>query len=104
MAASRAGAEFYAARYDDELRHRKPDDQAGVTVSVIALVETSENNRGRFVAPTIEAALDELGRRYPVGRTVADRLKRGEKVVTDSYTLALVELDAGNTKKQQSLF
>ncbi len=73
-------------------------------MSVIALVETSENNRGRFIAPTVEAALDELGRHYPVGRTVADRLKRGEKVVTDSYTLALVELDAGNTKKQQSLF
>jgi len=73
-------------------------------VSIIALVETPDNNRGRFIAPSVDSALEELGRHYPVGKSVAERLRRGEKVVTDSYTLALLELDSGSTKKQQSLF
>jgi hypothetical protein len=73
-------------------------------VPIIALVETPDNNRGRFIAPSVDAALEELGRQYPVGKSVADRLRRGEKVITDSYTLALAELDSGIRKKQQSLF
>ena len=71
---------------------------------IIALVETPDNNRGRFIASSVEAAIDELGRHFPVGKSVADRLRRGEKVVTDSYTLALAELTTGTRKKQQSLF
>lgn len=71
---------------------------------IIAFVETPENNRGRFIAASVDAALEELARQFPVGKSVADRLRRGEKVVTDSYTLALAELDTGTNKKQQSLF
>ncbi|MBI1310779.1 hypothetical protein GC176_05675 [bacterium] len=71
---------------------------------IIALFETPDNNRGRFIASSVDVAFDELARQFPIGKSVADRLRRGEKVVTDSYTLALVELDAGTKKKQQSLF
>ena len=70
----------------------------------VTLVETSENNRGRFIAETFEAAIAELGRHYPVGATVVDRLKKGERIVTDSYTLAIVPMQSTPTKRQQLLF
>jgi hypothetical protein len=70
----------------------------------VTLVETSENNRGRFISSTMDEALAELGRHYPVGASVADRLKKGERVVTDSYTLAVVALESGPAKKQRLLF
>lgn len=71
---------------------------------IIALVETPENNRGRFIADSVDAAIEELRQQYPVGASVADRLRRGERVVTDSYTLALLDLDTGRSHKQPSLF
>lgn len=70
----------------------------------VTLVETSENNRGRFISATIDDALAELGRHYPVGATVAERLKKGERIVTDSYTLAIVPMESGPAKKQRTLF
>jgi hypothetical protein len=70
----------------------------------VTLVETSENNRGRFISETMDEALAELGRHYPVGATVTDRLKKGDRVITDSYTLAIVALESGPAKKQRLLF
>lgn len=70
----------------------------------VTLVETSENNRGRFITETLDEALAELGRHYPVGATVADRLKKCERVVTDSYTLAIVPMESAPAKKQRTLF
>lgn len=71
---------------------------------VVALIETAENNRGRFIAETVDAALDELARHYPVGSTVADRLRKGERVVNDSYTLAIRPLETEPPKRQKTLF
>ena len=71
---------------------------------VVALIETADNNRGRFVAESVDAALKELSRHYPVGATVADRLRKGERVVNDSYTLAIRPLETEPPKKQRSLF
>lgn len=68
----------------------------------IAIVETTDDNRGRFLAATAEEAIAELGRHFPVGSTVADRLQKGERIVTDAYTLALLPLEAEPPRKQQT--
>ena len=47
---------------------------------VVVLVETSDNNRGRFLAASPGEAIDVLSRHYPVGASVAQKLTRGEKV------------------------
>ena len=71
---------------------------------VVALIETTDNNRGRFVADSVEAALEELARHYPVGSTITDRLRKGERIVNDSYTLAIRPFETEPPKKQQTLF
>lgn len=71
---------------------------------VVALIETADNNRGRFVAESVDLAIEELGRHFPVGLTVAERLRKGERVVNDSYTLALRPLETEPPKRQQTLF
>ena len=73
-------------------------------MAVVALIETADNNRGRFVAASVEDALEELGRHFPVGATVAERLRKGERIVNDSYTLAIRPLETEPPKTQQSLF
>lgn len=70
----------------------------------IAVAETAEDNRARFLAETLDEALAELGTQYPVGKSVQDRLRKGERVVTDGYTLAVLPLAAAPPKKQQMLF
>jgi hypothetical protein len=71
---------------------------------VVALIETADNNRGRFVAASVEDAIEELARHFPVGATVAERLRKGERIVNDSYTLAIRPLETEPPKTQQSLF
>ena len=71
---------------------------------VLALVETTDNQRGRFLASTFEDAIRELSRNFPVGATVTDRLRRGEAIVTDAYRLRIVPFEASTPKRQQSLF
>lgn len=71
---------------------------------VLALIETADNNRGRFVAASVEDAIEELSRQFPVGSTVAERLRKGERIVNDSYTLAIRPLETEPPKRQQSLF
>ena len=71
---------------------------------VLALVETTDNQRGRFLASTIDEAIRELNRHFPVGATVTDRLRRGEAIVTDAYRLRIVPFEAAAPKRQQSLF
>ena len=56
---------------------------------VVVLVETPDNNRGRFLAASPGEAIGVLGRHYPIGASVAQKLTRGEKVSTDSYTLKI---------------
>jgi hypothetical protein len=73
-------------------------------MAVVALIETADNNRGRFVAESVEDAIEELGRHFPVGATVAERLRKGERIVNDSYTLAIRPLETEPPKTQQSLF
>jgi hypothetical protein len=73
-------------------------------MAVVALIETADNNRGRFVAASVEDAIEELGRHFPVGATVAERLRKGERIVNDSYTLAIRPLETEPPKTQQSLF
>lgn len=70
----------------------------------IAVAETAEDNRARFLAETLDEALTKLGTQFPVGKSVQDRLRKGERVVTDGYTLAILPLAAAPPKKQQSLF
>ncbi len=70
----------------------------------IAVAETADDNRARFLAETLEEAIIELGTQYPVGKSVQDRLRKGERVVTDGYTLAVLPLAASPPKKQQTLF
>lgn len=71
---------------------------------VVVLVETVGNNRGRFLATSTEAAVEELSRHYPVGSSVAQKLARGETVSTDSYTLQIRTLETVPLKRQQALF
>ncbi len=78
--------------------------QLKTPMSVVVFIETPENNRGRFIAENADSAIAELGRRFPVGATVADPLRKGERVVTDSYTLAVRPLQTAPEKKQQTLF
>ena len=73
-------------------------------MAVVALVETPENNRGRFLAATIDGALEELGRHFPIGASVADKLRRGDVIVTDSYCLAIRPLETAPKARQQTLF
>ena len=73
-------------------------------MAVVALIETADNNRGRFVAASVEDAIEELGRHFPVGATVAERLRKGERLVNESYTLAIRPLETEPPKTQQSLF
>ena len=73
-------------------------------MTVVALVETPENNRGRFLAASIEDALVELGRHFPVGASVAEKLRRGEVITTDSYRLAIRPLETAPKPRQQTLF
>ena len=63
---------------------------------VVVLVETSDNNRGD--------AIEVLGRHYPVGASVAQKLTRGEKVSTDSYTIKICPLETAPPKRQKALF
>ncbi len=71
---------------------------------VVVLVETSDNNRGRFLAASHGGAIDVLGQHYPVGASVAQKLTRGEKVSTDSYTLKICPLETAPPKRQKALF
>lgn len=71
---------------------------------VLVLVETSDNNRGRFLAASHGDAIDVLSRHYPVGSSVAQKLTRGEKVSTDSYTLKICPLESAPPKRQKALF
>ena len=73
-------------------------------MSYIAVAETAENNRNRFITETIDEAVIELGTLFPVGRTVEERLRKGERIITDGYTLAILPLASAPPKKQQSLF
>ncbi len=73
-------------------------------MAVVALIETADSNRGRFVAASVEDAIEELGRHFSVGASVADRLRKGERIVNDSYTLAIRPFEVEPPKRQQSLF
>jgi len=46
----------------------------------------------------------ELATEFPVGKSVEERLRKGERIVTDGYTLAVLPLAAAPPKKQQTLF
>ena len=70
----------------------------------IAVAETAENNRNRFIAGTIDEAITELGTLFPIGKTVEERLRKGERIITDGYTLVIIPLASAPPKKQQSLF
>lgn len=71
---------------------------------VLVLVETLDNNRGRFVADSLDAALLELSRQFPIGSTVAERLRRGERIVTEQYVLAVRPFEAAAPPRQRTLF
>ena len=71
---------------------------------VVVLVETSDNNRGRFLAASHGEAIEVLSRHYPVGSSVAQKLTRGEKVSTESYTLKICPLETAPPKRQKALF
>lgn len=73
-------------------------------MSVVVFVETPDNNRGRFIADDPEAALRELSRQFPIGATVAERLRKGERIVTEQYTLCLRPLQTEAPKRQKQLF
>jgi hypothetical protein len=70
----------------------------------IAVAETAEDNRARFLVDTIDEAIAELATEFPVGKSVEERLRKGERIVTDGYTLAVLPLAAAPPKKQQTLF
>jgi hypothetical protein len=70
----------------------------------LTLVETPEDNRGRFVSDTTEEAIQELSRRFNVGTTVAEKLRRGDVIATESYRLQIVPLETAPPKRQQKLF
>lgn len=71
---------------------------------VVVFVETTDNNRGRFLAASSSDAISILSRYYPVGASVAKKLTRGDKVSTDSYTLQIHLLETAPPKQQQTLF
>lgn len=71
---------------------------------VMVLVETSDNNRGRFFSESHADAIEVLRRYYPVGASVAQKLTRGEKVGTDSYSIRICRLETAPPKRQQALF
>lgn len=71
---------------------------------VVVLVETSDNNRGRFLAASSGDAIEVLSRQYPVGASVAQKLIRGDRVTTDSYTLQIRPLETAPPKRQKALF
>ncbi len=73
-------------------------------MAVVALVETPENNRGRFLAASVDEAIEELARHFPVGATVAEKLSRGDVITTDSHRLAIRPLEASPKARQQTLF
>jgi hypothetical protein len=73
-------------------------------MAVVAVVETPENNRGRFLAASIDDAIEELGRHFPIGASVAEKLRRGDVVATDSYRLAIRSLETASKARQQTLF
>ena len=73
-------------------------------MAVVAVVETPENNRGRFLAASIYDAIEELGRHFPIGASVAEKLRRGDVVATDSYRLAIRSLETASKARQQTLF
>lgn len=73
-------------------------------MAFIALVETPDDNRGRFIAPDCDTALAELSRRFPIGATVAEKLRRGDVVTTESYRIQLIPLQSSPPKRQQRLF
>lgn len=73
-------------------------------MSLVVFVETPDNNRGRFIADSYETAIKELSRQYPIGNTVAERLRRGERIVTEQYTLAIRPLESEPPKRQKQLF
>lgn len=71
---------------------------------VMVLVETSDNNRGRFFADSPADAVEVLSRYYPVGASVAQKLARGDKVSTDSYILRICRMETTPPKRQKALF
>ena len=71
---------------------------------VVVLVETSDNNRGRFLAASSTEAIEVLSQYYPIGASVPQKLTRGEKVSTDSYTLKISTLETAPPKRQKALF
>lgn len=71
---------------------------------VVVLVETTDSNRGRFLADSSEEAVKELSRHYPIGSSVAQKLVRGASISTDSYTLQILPLQTSPPKRQQALF
>ncbi len=70
----------------------------------LTLVETPEDNRGRFITETTEEAIQELSRHFNVGSTVAEKLRRGDVIATESYRLQVVPLETAPPKRQQKLF
>ena len=47
----------------------------------IAVAETAEDNRARFLVDTIDEAIAELATEFPVGKSVEERLRKGERIV-----------------------
>lgn len=71
---------------------------------VVVLVETADDVRGRFLADSVNEAIKELANRFPVGAKVADRLRRGERIVNDAYTLAICWDSTVPPKSRTDLF
>jgi len=71
---------------------------------VVVLVETPDNNRGRFLAASSGEAIDVLSQSYPVGASVSQKLARGDRVSTESYTLQIRPLETAPPKRQKALF
>ena len=71
---------------------------------VVTFVETPDDNRGRFLAASYGEAIEVLSQRFPIGASVAQKLARGERVSTESYTLQIRPLETAPPKRQQALF
>jgi len=73
-------------------------------VKYLTFVSTAETDRRRFYSRSFDEALAELRRYFPVGKQVEQRLRNGETVKTDQYSIRVVKLVVPTTPKKQLTF
>jgi len=73
-------------------------------VKYLTFVSTAETDCRRFYSRSFDEVLAELRRYFPVGKQVEQRLRNGETVKTDRYSIRVVKLVVPTTPKKQLTF